>query len=101
LIKSSKKIAHEETGIVQRLLLTKRFWKIIFELSKSLNIQVFDTTHSEDCIFGSQNVLNSPENPLKGKGKLIRLDDVNGEIKPVEYSPSELKIANDHNIETR
>ncbi|KAA6317279.1 ATP/GTP phosphatase [termite gut metagenome] len=79
----------------------EQLWKIIFELSESLNIQVFATTHSEDCISGFQNVLNNSENPLKGKGKLIRLDNVNGEIKPVEYSPSELKTASDHNIETR
>ncbi|KAA6335071.1 ATP/GTP phosphatase [termite gut metagenome] len=79
----------------------EQLWKIIFELSESLNIQVFATTHSEDCISGFQSILNNSENPLKGKGKLIRLDNVNGEIKPVEYSPSELKTASDHNIETR
>lgn len=34
----------------------EQIWKIIFDLSKSLNVQVFATTHSSDCIkaFGAQ-----------------------------------------------
>ena len=34
----------------------EKVWKVIFTLAKSLNVQVFATTHSNDCIktFGSQ-----------------------------------------------
>lgn len=77
----------------------EQLWKVIFSLSEKLNIQVFATTHSEDCILGFENILNSPSNNLEGK--LIRLDNINGHIKQVEYNARELKIATDQNIETR
>lgn len=77
----------------------EQLWKVIFSLSEKLNIQVFATTHSEDCILGFENVLNNPNNNLEGK--LIRLDNINGVIKQVEYNANELKIATDQNIETR
>lgn len=77
----------------------EQLWKVIFSLSEKLNIQVFATTHSEDCILGFENILNSPSNNLEGK--LIRLDNIDGIIKQVEYNASELKIATDQNIETR
>lgn len=77
----------------------EKLWSIIFRLAQNLKIQVFVTTHSEDCISGYENVLNSPENKLDGK--LIRLDNINGKIHQVEFSANELKIATDLNIETR
>jgi len=77
----------------------EQLWKVIFNLSQKLNVQIFITTHSEDCITGFENILNSPDNKLEGK--LIRLDNVNGIIKQVEFNAQELKIATDHNIETR
>ena len=77
----------------------KQLWNIIFNLAQKLNIQVFVTTHSEDCISGFETILNSPDNSLDGK--LIRLDNENGTIKLVEFNANELKIANDQNIETR
>ena len=77
----------------------KKLWEIIFELSKCLNVQVFATTHSSDCITAFQSVLNSSDNITKGK--LIRLDNMNGFIKTVDYSARELKIATEQQIETR
>jgi len=77
----------------------KQLWKIIFHLAGRLNVQVFVTTHSEDCISSFQEVLNDPSE--KVKGKLIRLDNVNGVIKQTEFSPKELKIANEQDIEVR
>jgi len=77
----------------------EKLWKIIFELSKVLNVQVFATTHSEDCISGFQRVLNNADNSQTGK--LIRLDNSNGNIKSVEYSPRELQIACEQDIEAR
>jgi AAA15 family ATPase/GTPase len=77
----------------------EKLWKIIFNLSSKLNIQVFVTTHSEDCISGFENILNSPNNNLDGK--LIRLDNINGKIKEVEFNKEELKIATDQDIEIR
>jgi AAA15 family ATPase/GTPase len=77
----------------------EKLWDIIFNLSERLNVQVFVTTHSEDCISGFERVLNSPKNDLKGK--LIRLDNVGGEIIQVDFDANELKIATTQNIETR
>jgi len=77
----------------------EKLWEIIFQLSEKLNIQVFATTHSEDCIRGYERVLNSCQNV--GKGKLIRLDNVKGMIRPTEYDAAELKIATENDIETR
>ena len=77
----------------------EKLWKILFQLSKELNIQVFATTHSEDCIRGFQGALNNQEN--LSAGKLIRLDHDNGGIKQVEFDAKELKIATDQDIEIR
>lgn len=77
----------------------EKLWEIIFKLSQQLKIQVFVTTHSEDCITGFENILNNSENSKEGK--LIRLDNDNGVIKQVEFDAKELKIANDNDIEIR
>jgi AAA15 family ATPase/GTPase len=77
----------------------EQLWKIIFKLAQDLNIQVFATTHSEDCVRGFSKVLNNLDNTVTGQ--YIRLENKNGEIKVVDYSPEELEIANQHNIETR
>lgn len=76
-----------------------KLWEIIFKLSQLLKIQVFVSTHSEDCIMGFENILNSLENSKEGK--LIRLENDNGVIKQVEFDAKELKIANDNDIEIR
>ena len=77
----------------------EQLWKIVFKLSKMLNVQVFATTHSEDCIRGFESVLNDNQNIVDGK--LIRLDNVNGKIKQTEFTAGELKTAADNDIETR
>jgi ABC-type dipeptide/oligopeptide/nickel transport system ATPase component len=77
----------------------EELWKLIFKLSKTFNIQVFATTHSNDCISAFERALNSDGNTVTGK--LIRLENVNGSIKYVEYSGDELKIINEQHIETR
>ena len=77
----------------------EQLWNIIFVLSKKLNVQIFVTTHSEDCISGFARILNSQDNV--NDGKLIRLENKNGTIRQVEYDANELRIANEQNIETR
>lgn len=77
----------------------EKLWTIIFQLSKELNIQVFATTHSEDCIRGFQSALNCQKS--LSDGKLFRLDNVNGIIKQVEFDAEELKIAAEQDIEIR
>ena len=77
----------------------EKLWTILFELSRKLNIQVFVTTHSEDCMKGFEHALNNSDN--SSGGKLIRLDNENGTIKQVEFDAKELKIAADQDIEIR
>ncbi|GHT39221.1 hypothetical protein FACS189437_01960 [Bacteroidia bacterium] len=77
----------------------EQLWKIIFKLAKDLNIQVFATTHSNDCIHSFSKVLNEKNNEVSGK--LIRLDNKNGEITPEIFSPEELTIATEQYIEIR
>jgi AAA15 family ATPase/GTPase len=77
----------------------KKLWEIVFNLSQTLNVQVFATTHSGDCIAGFEEVVNQSEN--FSLGKLIRLESKNGNIKQVEFEAGELKIAGQFNIETR
>jgi AAA15 family ATPase/GTPase len=69
----------------------EKLWEIIFNLSEKLNVQVFATTHSEDCIRGFENVLN--RNVNRSEGKLLRLELKNGFVNQVEFDAFELKIA--------
>jgi AAA15 family ATPase/GTPase len=77
----------------------EKLWEITFNIAKSLNVQIFATTHSDDCIRGFEKALNNPDD--KSFGQLIRLDLRNETVVQVEFNPEELKIASDQNIETR
>ena len=77
-----------------------KIWEIIFKLSQKLNIQVFITTHSDDCIKSFSSVM-SKMNCNDLCGKLFRLDEENGDIVHVDYDQNELKIAFENNIEVR
>lgn len=74
-------------------------WKIVFKLAEELNVQVFATTHSNDCIRAFENVLNSGGN--QNKGQFLRLDKINEDIIATPYTASELKTATEHFIEVR
>ncbi len=77
----------------------KQLWKVIFDLAVKLNIQVFATTHSSDCISSFGRVLNECEN--SNEGRYIRLEFKNGDIQPIEYNVEELSIVAAQNIEIR
>ncbi|OHD05459.1 MAG: hypothetical protein A2086_11355 [Spirochaetes bacterium GWD1_27_9] len=77
----------------------ENLWKVIFSLSKKLNIQIFATTHSNDSIYSFQKVINIEEN--LANGKLIRLDYKDNQVKEVEFDANELKIATEEGIEIR
>ena len=80
-------------------LVQKKLWEIIFNLSQSLNIQVFATTHSGDCIYGFEECINSNNNNFLGK--LIRLEASEGNIRQTEFKANDLRIASQFDIETR
>ena len=73
-------------------------WKMIFQLAKKLNVQVFATTHSEDCVEAFENVLN---NGNQNEGLFIRLEKRGEVIKSVLFDAKELQVATDHAIEIR
>lgn len=77
----------------------QQLWEIIFKLASELNIQVFATTHSNDCIDGFEEVLNSQQYNISGK--LYRLEKDGDTIKNIVFDKNELKIATEADIETR
>jgi AAA domain, putative AbiEii toxin, Type IV TA system/AAA domain len=74
-------------------------WRLVLETAKRLNVQVFATTHSWDCIAAFQSALEEMEDPTIGK--LIRLDARGEKLRAVEYKAEELEIAVSHGIEVR
>jgi AAA15 family ATPase/GTPase len=79
----------------------EKLWRVIFKLAKDLKIQVFATTHSNDCIMGFEEVLNSSDKSLDISGKLFRLERKGTKIETVPFEKNELKIASEADIETR
>jgi AAA15 family ATPase/GTPase len=81
---------------VQHLL-----WKIVFQKAKDLNVQVFATTHSSDCVEAFSNIANKLE--YEGMGNYIRLQrsKKDGNIMAVDYEMEQLENALDLNSETR
>lgn len=74
-----------------------QLWKMVFSLARELDVQVFATTHSMDCLKSFAQVNNGKE------GLLIRLDArSDGEIVPQYYSdPDDVRFAVDSQIELR
>jgi AAA domain, putative AbiEii toxin, Type IV TA system/AAA ATPase domain len=73
-------------------------WRLIFGAAKELNVQVFATTHSYDCIQSLASVCLSDRdhnNPVT----LQRIEM--GKSKAVPYSESEIVVASDREIEVR
>jgi AAA15 family ATPase/GTPase len=73
-------------------------WKLIFKTAEDLNVQVFATTHSYDCIEAFAQAAIEDE---ESKGNLIRLENKNGLIKAVTFSEDELETVTRRNIEVR
>lgn len=74
----------------------ERLWKMIFKLATDLNVQVFATTHSNDCLKS----FISTEG--QDRGRIIRLESDNKKIIPVEFTDNDrLKFAINNNIEIR
>lgn len=81
-----------ETGLYYTV--QDKLWKTVFMLAEKLNIQVFATTHSSDCIrsFAKAN---------DGSGTLTRLEEQGGVFFTTAYSDSELIFATNNQIELR
>lgn len=75
----------------------EQVWKVIFSLAKSLNVQVFATTHSSDCIkaFGSQWENNEES------ATMHRIDYKDEQHSVMSYEFSDLNDALSTNTEVR
>ncbi len=74
-------------------------WRLIIKMAQELNVQVFATTHSWDCIAAFQEALKQLED--RAVGKLFRLDSKYGKLRAVEYDAEDLEIAVRQSIEVR
>ncbi len=73
-------------------------WRLIFQVAHRLNIQVFATSHSWDCIEAFQWAAREDQ---QEEGLLIRLESKKGEIGVTLYDEQELTIATREHIEVR
>lgn len=73
-------------------------WRLIFRTANKLNVQVFATSHSWDCIEAFQKASLEDE---QQQGMLIRLEKKKDEITPVLFDERKLSIATREHIEVR
>lgn len=73
-------------------------WRLIFQVARRLNIQVFATTHSWDCIEAFQRAAKEEH---QEEGYLIRLEYIQGNIAATVFDESKLGIATREHIEVR
>lgn len=85
-----------ESGLHYSVLLD--VWRLIFKTARDLNVQVFATTHSSDCIKAFQ---RAAEEDKEDEGMLIRLVRKGDKIKAVLFDEEELETVVENNIEVR
>ena len=73
-------------------------WQLIFQVAQRLNVQVFATTHSWDCIEAFQ---KADKRGHQEDGLLIRLESKQGGIIPTLFDERQLGIATREQIEVR
>ncbi len=87
-----------ETGLHHSI--QEKVWDFIFQLSKKLNIQVFATTHSKDCLEAFYEIASKKD--YENMGKYFRLErDKKLGIKPISVNMRQLKTAILHDLEIR
>ncbi len=84
-----------ETGFHYSIL--PQVWRLIFETAAKLNVQVFATTHSWDCIEAFQAA--ATQHPQAGL--LARLENREGEVRATLFDEKRLAIATREQIEIR
>src|SRR5260370_222570 len=73
-------------------------WQFIFRVARHLNVQVFATTHSWDCIEAFQKAASADK---QTEGLLIRLESKKDKIVATLFDEQELGIATQAQIEVR
>ncbi len=74
-------------------------WRLLIETAQRLNIQIFATTHSWDCVKAFQGAL--AETQAASVGKLFRLEKSGEDIKSSEYTANDLEVAVRELVEVR
>lgn len=72
-------------------------WRLIFQIAQRLNVQVFATSHSWDCITSFQQAAQED----KQEGVLVRLENKKGEVVATVFNENKLAIATREQIEIR
>ncbi|HKV38230.1 MAG TPA: ATP-binding protein [Blastocatellia bacterium] len=73
-------------------------WRLISGAAKELDVQVFATTHSFDCIHSLASVCVSDHDP----NKMVTLQRIEpGKPRAIPYSETEIRVAAEKNIEVR
>lgn len=72
-------------------------WNVVFTMAERLNVEVFATTHSKDCIRGFHETWSKRE----PDGTFHRLDVKNKKIKAVSYTCETLADALETDVEVR
>lgn len=72
-------------------------WQLIFRMAKQLDVEVFATTHSWDCVEAFQESAQESEQD----GYLIRLENKMGKIVPTLFDEKKLSVATREQIEIR
>lgn len=86
-----------DTGLHYRTITD--MWNLVFKTAEKLNVQVFATTHSSDCIESFNEALAIQKK--QDIGKLFRLERRGEIIATVEYDNEDLTIATRQEIEVR
>lgn len=73
-------------------------WRLVFETAKRLDIQVFATTHSYDCIRAFEEAASGDS---ETEGVLVRLENKDGKVVCVPFDERRLEIATREGIEVR
>jgi len=86
-----------DTGLHYKAL--TEMWRLVIETSKKLNMQVFATTHSWDCLVSFHKALTGTS--ATELGSVFRLERKDDQIKYVSYTGDKLAVAIEHDIEVR
>ena len=73
-------------------------WRLIFQISQRLNVQVFATSHSWDCIEAFQKAFQENKQEV---GTLVRLENKKGRVSATVFDRRKLEIATREQIEIR
>ncbi|MFZ2726114.1 MAG: AAA family ATPase [Methylococcaceae bacterium] len=78
-----------------------KVWQLVFQLAEKLNVQVFATTHSWDCVKGFGAVWEKEGNQNKGSFHRLFLNPNKNKVDVMPYDCETLDSAIEENIEVR